>query len=390
MKNKFFQSLDSKPKLLVVGMIDSIHLERWLVEVKKMDIFGSIYIFPSTTPKRPPSIFRLSSGSRVHLIAPPDFFGVSGLIYSLFDRLFQSKWRELFLEVSIKTIRPRIVHVHEIQHAGYIYGYRRKKNQALICSTWGSDLILYGKLDSHENRISNFLSQVDFLLAERKEDESIAKKLGFSGKAFIPNYATLGAIDTAGSLPDASLRNVIVVKGYQDNSGRALNALQALELIHSDLSSFEVIIISASEPVKIQAELLKSSYSMNIKCLEKVSHEAVIDLFKSARVYLGLSISDGISNTMVEAMQFGALPIQSENSSAKEFIADGVSGFIVNPWDIQLISKILRESLLDIEFLNQAMIINRNVIQKRFNRDIGITKLRDLYISIFGSALGDK
>ena len=62
-------------------------------------------------------------------------------------------------------------------------------------------------------------------------------------------------------------------------------------------------------------------------------------LFSKAKVYIGISKSDGISTSLLEAMALGAFPIQSNTSCANEWILNNKTGYILPPYNIKLISK---------------------------------------------------
>lgn len=371
-------------RMLVVGMIDSPHLVNWLEAVSTLNLFTRIYVFPTTSPKIGGLIMNAKGKSTLTVLGVLKNFLPTAHIYSLFDKTFGTTWRSRLLQYAVKIIRPQVIHVHELQHGGYLLSDKILNDQKIVlaCSTWGSDLIFYGKLPSHTQRLAKLLSRTDFLLTEREEDLKIAKELGFQGKSISPAYATVGSdvLEEHKTLP--SLRTKIVVKGYQDNHGRALNALQALTLIPETLSEFAVVVISSSESVRVYAEFLRSTHNINIVCAPKMSHSEIMDLFAESRVYIGLGISDGISNTMIESMQNGSFPIQSVNSCAPEFIHHGISGFIVDPWDIHRIATLIDISLRDDHLVDTAVELNLATLREKYSREKGVDILDSLYKGI--------
>jgi len=71
----------------------------------------------------------------------------------------------------------------------------------------------------------------------------------------------------------------------------------------------------------------------------------MLHYYGRARIYIGLSISDAISTSLLEAMVMGAFPIQSCTACADEWIEDGKSGFIVPPEDPHVIAEAIRRAL---------------------------------------------
>ena len=369
-----------KPRMLVVGMMDSTHLVTWLSEISNLNIFSKIFVVPSTSPLVDANFMPAASASKVVFIS---FKGIPfrKYIFTALDKIVGIGWRTILLRLSLFLIRPQLIHIHEIQHGGYMLNENllKKKLPKIVISTWGSDLVLYGMLESHKPKIRRLLERADGLLAERLIDLDIASSLGFNGIGVAPSFVTIGVLNPAINPVAASQRRKIVIKGYQDNHGRALNALQAIYSIESELIDFEIVVISASESVRVFSEFLRSTTCLNIICAPKMSKTEIATLFTQARIYIGLSISDGISNTMVESMEAGAFPIQSINSSAPEFIIHGKSGFVVDPWDIQGIAEFIKQSLINHKLVDSAMELNNEILKNKFNKSDGLVTINNLY-----------
>jgi glycosyltransferase involved in cell wall biosynthesis len=228
-------------------------------------------------------------------------------------------------------------------------------------------------------KVEQTLSWVDLLTSEREEDLEIAMINGFQGKFLAPIYISVGNKKQDIAFELTSKRNLILIKGYQDNHGRALNALKSIEILSSqmDLSKFKIKVFSASESVRLQVELL--SNGIDIEVLPRLSKVELMSYFEKARVYLGLAISDGLSTSMVEAMSYGAFPIQSQNSSAPEFLTNGVTGGVVDPWNLQEVASLLKTALTNDKLVDQAAISNREIVNYKYSWEIGVSKLAEVY-----------
>ena len=113
--------------------------------------------------------------------------------------------------------------------------------------------------------------------------------------------------------------------------------------------------------------------------MPKQSKDKFLDEYKNTRIYIGLAVSDGLSTSMVEAMNFGAFPIQSEISAASDFIEHGVNGFIVDPWDINGIAHLVMSASTDHGLVDSAQITNREIVKKKYDLDIGTTKIIEIF-----------
>ncbi|MBW1897870.1 MAG: glycosyl transferase family 1, partial [Deltaproteobacteria bacterium] len=103
-----------------------------------------------------------------------------------------------------------------------------------------------------------------------------------------------------------------MLKGYQGWAGRALVGLRALERCADILAGYEIVIYSASKEVLIAAELFSKSTGVQTTIIpEGTPHHEVLKLHGKARISIGLSISDAISTSLLEAVVMGSFPIQS-------------------------------------------------------------------------------
>lgn len=372
--------------ILVIGMIDSPHLQKWINVVQGEFPNKKILLFPSDRPRfnntklgnkshNSTKVFRLVSNSKLNFI-----------IHYVFDTLFNIRWRAYFLAKVIIFYKPSIIHFHEMQHGSYIFNlifnYRKiPNNSRKIISTWGSDLNLYSWTDVHYNKIRSCLSWADILTSERETDLTAAERLGFKGEFRAPIYITLGHnFSKPITRIKPSSRRLILIKGHQHNAGRALNALHVISQLSHELENFEILVYSAPESVRIQVDILRNREKLNVKVVRKMTHIEMYSLFQQARISISLAVSDGLPGVLVEAMECGAFPIQSENSAVSGFLIDGRSGFIVDPWDLSFIRKSLHRALTDDLLVDNASELNYKILQEKYSLNNGILKLRELYL----------
>ena len=380
-----------KKTLVLVGMVESSHLHKWIKSTLHTEMFKRIIVIPSDYPVNKLNLRSLGlekiQESKLIVFRLPIGMKLNNYVFRILDLIFGLKWRALILFFAITIYRPTIVHFQELQHGGYIYNSKFfysqvKRKYKVICSTWGSDLILYGKLSSHKLALEKLLSNTDVLTAERVDDEEIARKLNFSKQFLAPVYITVGTkIKTKFFSSKPSERKTILVKGYQDNHGRALNALAALTLIKDQLFGYKIKVFSASIPVKLQVEFLRDNNLLDIEVINRTTNNEIKKYFSQSRVYIGLAISDGLSTSMVEAIEQGTFPIQSENSAARLFINNGVTGYIVDPWDISKLAKCIESATKDDQMVDRAAIENLANLKRKYSYEIGLAQIEELYKS---------
>ena len=377
----------NQEKILLVGMVDSSHFQGWLNVLQEEFPQKKILIFPSDRPhftrKKMAGLKGTAKNTRVFQLTQNH--KLNFIFYFVLDNLLGLRWRAYFLARLIIRHRPGVIHFHETQHGAYIFNLivshnAIPNNSRNVISTWGSDLTLYSWIDEHKVQISSCLKWADILTAERTTELEDAQRLDFAGQFMAPVYITLGLDpEDFTEVSKPSLRTMILVKGYQDNPGRALNALQVISELKEELKDFEVLVYSASESDRVQVDILRNRESINIAVLPRVTRDQMKMYFENSRVSVSLAISDGLPGALVEAMQSGAFPIQSKNSAAGEFLIHGKSGFIVDPWDLESIQKALKQSLQDDVLVDSAIEINLNVLREKFSRSDGVTRLRSIY-----------
>jgi glycosyltransferase involved in cell wall biosynthesis len=223
------------------------------------------------------------------------------------------------------------------------------------------------------------MNWVDILTAERRDDFQIAQKFGFDGEFVSPVYITVGSEIDDIRYTNPSMRKIVLIKGYQDLPGRALNALDVVSRIGRSFPEVKFLVYSAAKSVKIRISQIKTEFGIDISVIESVSKQEMADYFSQARVAMSLAISDGLPASLVEAMRAGAFPIQSVNSAGPNMIVNGQSGFLVNPEDIDEIKNALICALKDDELVDSAYEKNICTLKKKYSLQEGRKVLRSIY-----------
>lgn len=292
---------------------------------------------------------------------------------------------------AIRRFQPDLVHSLEFQHCGYLtlrakelYGDGFPRWAA---SNWGADIHYYRQFSDHRRQIARLLGEVDFYFAECERDIAIARELGLRGVA-MPVMSGAGGFDLEQCARlrapgPTSSRRLLLVKGYQHFAGRALTALEILRRNADVLARYEILVYLAS-PGEVRDKITElSKEGMRIRVLETVSHEEMLGYFGRARVYLGLSESDGISTSVLDSMVMGTFPIQTNTACCDEWFADGVGGFAVNLHDLDGISARLRRAVQDDELVDRAAGINWESGGPRLAQEAMRTRIRAAYARMF-------
>ena len=380
-------------KILVVAMADSVHTARWLEQFENTK--DEFVLFPSSPHRRiHPKIVRLLSASSPMQISIPRGLSRSGLILAALDKFFNNRLRGNLLRRVINQREPSILHALECQGAGYITSEALKSRKAkpfFVLTQWGSDFYWYQRFPRHRKKLETLLSKVDLLVMECERDVSISRRLGYTGRIFPPYPYTGGyEVQSFGELSGritTSSRKRILIKGHTRFVGRGLQALDAIETLSGLLSSYQIIVYSADFAARSRAKKLARLYGLNIVSFRRgeLSHEETLHQFEAARIYVGISLSDAVSMSLLEAMAFGAFPIQTDTSCADEWIVNKKSGFIVSPNDHNGLVRAIRTALEDDGLVDSAAQINYEVARERLDKSKVLAISNNFYNSVSNS-----
>lgn len=389
-------------RILIVAMTDSVHTARWISQIA--DQGWDIHLFPSVdSGLLHPELRGVTAYVPVYgkkncdrsvkikgLTVVNDFIA-SGLNFAASKAEFYRGYQINRLLNTIKKVKPDIIHSLEIQHAGYLVLEAKKrfsgKFPPLITTNWGSDIYLFGRLPEHKLRIREVLAASDYYSCECKRDVCLAKEFGFTGE-ILPVFPNTGGFDlekisVLRQPGPVSGRRLVMLKGYQHWAGRALVGLRALERCTDLLKGYKVVIYSPSPDVQIASELFQESTGIPVRIVSKnTQHYDILSLHGQARISIGLSISDGISTSFLEAIAMGSFPIQSWTACAGEWIKDGKTGILVPPEDPEVVEQAIRRALADDELVNLAAEQNYLTVKERLDQSMLKTKAIEMYNTV--------
>lgn len=381
----------------MICMFDSIHSARWLSQFsdnKKVEIL----LFPSRKFRRLNSEFRtiIKQNGNIQLPRferwiPGSLLGYySFLRYEVFPKnLFGSRnnLRTRSLKRLYASYHPNIIHALEIQGAGYLVSDMLKNsirpNKAII-TNWGSDIYYYGKDESERLRIIECLNYFTHYSAECQRDYELALSLDFRGSLLpcLPNGGGIDLSQIESPTLLSSSRNLLLVKAYGGTFGLGQVSIEITKKILSTVERSEVFLYSVTEDLIALVKDLEGLFPGRVEystVRKGLSHDSLIEKFKTARCYLGMSRSDGISTSFLEALTYGAFPIQTDTSCAAEWIDLGAIGYVANSKDIALIVDKIQTVFLNNDLVDFAQSINNEIARKYLNFEYVKSKAQTFY-----------
>jgi glycosyltransferase involved in cell wall biosynthesis len=290
------------------------------------------------------------------------------------------------LEKIILEIQPDIIHSFEMQGCSYPIFKTMKKYSTIkwLYSCWGNDIFYYQRFPEHSKKIKQVLRRVDYLHTDCQRDYILAQQLGFSGKhmGVIPGGTGYKLEELEFYKLPITERKIILVKGYEHDFGRGLSVVKALSSLQNQTENYEVVVFGAHHKVIDYIQSNRLGYTIFDR--HGLSHQELMELMGKSLIYIGNSISDGMPNTLLEAIVMGVFPIQSNPGGVTaEIIQDGENGFLINnPESIVEIEKAVLNAVLSLKIIEKASTKNTTIAHERLDYNINRIKVNTIYKDI--------
>ncbi len=355
-------------RILMVSM-NSIHFQRWVsqLENSEHDIFW----------------FDIKDGAKVSSLKwVTSFQGWRHKFPKLKGRTFIKKnfpkLNKSILENDVESafkkvlqeVKPDVVHSFVLQISCLPILNIMNKNPQIkwVYSAWGSDLYNTKNKPNYKAEVYSILSKVDYLFTDCNRDFKIAKNNGFKGRflGVFPGGGGYKIEDQNNHLVQkVEDRAIILVKGYQGELGRCIEVLKALKTLAKPLSIYKIVVFGTHEEVKTYIKQTNLKANLNITVLTQSSHLEILKLMGGAYIYIGNSMSDGMPNTLLEAVIMGAFPIQSNPGGATEdVIINNKNGLLIEkPTDVEHIAKLVKQAIINKELVAHAFQYNQTKIK---------------------------
>jgi hypothetical protein len=367
-------------------MLDSIHSARWLKQFNDQKI--DFLLFPSSPNRRiHPQLKALLERNTIANYKIVPFGEWFGLPLWILDKFTNNFFRGALLRWTIERHKPDILHALELQNAGYVSlrALSKYKSDGLrfIATNWGSDIFWFQRFPKHRAKLEALLKLADAYSAECHRDVALAIELGFTGEALpvIPNAGGFSKADLSLPLLPPDKRKTIALKGYHGWVGRAKVSLEAVRELAQELGQYQFVVYSANRSVIKLAKQVAKETGLDITAHAKgsLSHQQVLELFAKSKIYVGLSESDGISTSMLEAMAMGAIPVQTSTACCDEWFQD--SGVAVREITVQAVKTAIQQGLVLADDPANAM-TNRKTIELRANAE----DVKKIALTFYGKA----
>lgn len=365
----------NRRNVLVVGMLDSVHLARWLSQFKSENIDFTIMGSKKFKHLHPMLVALIhshysASFKLAYKFPLKTFIGYVDFIkFVLPTKFFGLDLRVKFLSKILERNNYDYIHALEMQGAGYLISDLPNESLSgnkIIVTNWGSDIYFFRDHVEHVGKIRKTLARANYYSAECERDYKLAREFGFGGIELpcIPNAGGF-AVSNYPNIIDAAERKIVVVKAYGGKFGLGKLAIDVMNDLLRTNPEIEVYFYSVTVDLIQAVEITSSKFPNRVNfstTKHPISREELMTIFSLSRVFLGCSRSDGISTSFLEALLTGTYPVQTQSSCANEWIQKGAIGSIVPP-DKEAILKEITKAIESDDLVRHAREANLGVSQ---------------------------
>ncbi|MGE5553672.1 MAG: glycosyltransferase family 4 protein [Betaproteobacteria bacterium] len=352
-------------RILLIANAESIHTQRWLDGLRNL-------------------------GHELHLLSHSYANCPDDVVLHVLPITLRALPRTLpQVRTLVRKLKPQIVHGHQVISEGLyaaLSGHPR-----VIVSALGSDVLLIPKRSVLLRlMVKSVLWRAQVLTADSQDLVRTITDLVPSAAAKVhcfPMGIERQYADAARSLPQ---KKPIIL------STRSLKSLynvdliiRAFALVNSTYSYRLVIAADGQMRGKLEELAVRLNVHDRVDFVGLLPRETLARYYAQAEVFVSIPSSDATSVSLLEAMNWGCLPIVSDLPANREWIEHGRNGLIVTPNEEEL-ARALQRALEDADLRLKACRLNQALIRERAIWEDNLAQMEAIYTQLLAGGRGSR
>ena len=177
-------------------------------------------------------------------------------------------------------------------------------------------------------------------------------------------------------------RNILFLSRIEKAKGiyEVINAIQLLKQ-----QNIKLIIAGTGNELTNVKQYVQNNNIANIEFIGFVSGTEIVKVFNNSLIYILPSYSEGMPNSVLEAMVFGLPVITRPVGGLKDFFEDGKMGYITESKDPEVYAKLIRKLLDDTNEIKKIGKYNHEYAKNRFLASKVAKSLEQIYKDVLYS-----
>lgn len=159
-------------------------------------------------------------------------------------------------------------------------------------------------------------------------------------------------------------------------------AIETYEIIKKEFPDVLMNIAGDGRELDKCKKYVQEKNIQNINFIGYVSGKKKTEVLKSAHIYIFLSYTEGMPNSVLEAMAFG-LPVVTRNvGGLKDFFQNGKNGFITDSKEPQVFAELIKRLIMNETLMKEISFNNFNYAQDIFLSSKVVKRLEKIYAEV--------
>jgi len=233
-----------------------------------------------------------------------------------------------------------------------------------------------------DHLVDGIVVNCEFLRQHLREDEKIPPGL---------IHLCYNGIDTSVFQPESRGRTealresslvVGVVCGLRPEKGLA-TLLEAFAAVHAIVPGMRLAIVG-SGPCLPDLERRAQALGILRDCIFEPATKRVADWLRAIDIFVLPSLSEALSNSLMEAMACGCCVVASRVGGNPELVTHGETGMLFAPGDAAALAAILQQLARDPERRGQMASKAARFVPVRFSREAAARRMGEIYTALLG------
>lgn len=285
---------------------------------------------------------------------------------------------------ALDAFAPDLVDAHFVPNYGLLATLAGRR--PLSVTAWGSDLLVAGARDPLQRRRARFvLSRADLVLADAPNLADAARRLGARPERL---HCIPWGVDRARFHPAPRRQPGLLLSTRMHEPIYDLPALFAgvAPLLRERPALALVVAGDGSQRAALEVLARRTLPPAQVQFVGRLAPEVMAEWLSRADVYLSASHSDSTSQSLLEAMACGALPVVSDIPGNREWVEFERTARGFAPGDAAGVTRALRAALDDAAWADAARVRNAAVVAERGDWHRNLARIEALFEALAGTA----